>query len=153
MLRLNKLTDYAVVILSRLAKDRNKVYAAAYLAVETRIPLPTVSKILKILSNSSLICSHRGSNGGYCLGRNPDSIPVTEIVQAFEGPISLSACVTASTDQCSIEAFCPIRGNWNKVNEAIKGALENLTLADLLDPSEPIQRKIKVQPNFIGLSR
>lgn len=153
MLRLNKLTDYAVVILSRLARDPDQIYAATYLSVESRIPLPTVSKILKILSNSSLISSHRGPNGGYSLGQNPDSIPITEIIETFEGPIALSACVPGATDQCSIEALCPIRGNWNKVNEAIYGALESLTLADLIDPSEPSHPRAGNQRKWSELFR
>jgi DNA-binding IscR family transcriptional regulator len=61
---------------------------------------------------------------------------VSEIIEALDGPIALTACVDGTTDQCDVEASCPIRGNWNTVNEAIKSALDRVTLADLLDPGE-----------------
>jgi Rrf2 family protein len=98
--------------------------------------MPTVSKILKLMAGSSLIESHRGVNGGYSLLKGADSVRVSEIIEALEGPIALTACVDGTTDQCTIEGSCPMRGNWNTVNDAIRTALSGVTLADLLDPGE-----------------
>jgi len=56
---------------------------------------------------------------------------VAEIIQALEGPIALTACVDGSADGCDVESLCPMRGNWNKVNRAIHGALSQVTLADM----------------------
>lgn len=133
------MTDYAVVILSRLAKDSGAIQTAAEISNATGIPLPTVSKILKIMGRASLISSHRGASGGYSLKQSAYRIRVSDIIETFEGPVALTACVVGAKDQCSVEALCPIRGNWNKVNEAIRLALESLTLAELLDPRESIQ--------------
>ena len=132
MLKLNRLTDYAVVILGQLAKNSGEVETAAELAAATGIPLPTVSKILKILSGAGIIASHRGANGGYSFERSARDVRVAEIIEAFEGPIALTACVDSATEHCSIEALCPMKGNWNKVNDAIRKTLFNLTLADLI---------------------
>ena len=136
MLKLNRLTDYAVVVLSRLSKQVGMVQTANEISDGTGLPMPTVSKILKLMAGASLIESHRGVNGGYSLTRSAASIRISEIIEALEGPIALTACVDGTTDQCTIEGSCPMRGNWNTVNDAIRTALSSVTLADLLDPGE-----------------
>ena len=96
MLKLNRLTDYAVVVLGQLARNSGKVETATEIAMSTGIPLPTVSKIIKILSSAVMVVSHRGAGGGYSLERRADDIRVAEIIEAFEGPIALTACVDLS---------------------------------------------------------
>ena len=150
MLKLNRLTDYAVVVLGQLARNNGKVETATEVALSSSIPLPTVSKILKILSSASIVVSHRGAGGGYLLERRADDIRVAEIIEAFEGPIALTACVNSAVDNCSIEALCPMKGNWNTVNEAIRTTLFSLTLADMitvapLEKSEKRLTHIKAQ--------
>ena len=151
MLKLNRLTDYAVVVLGQLARNSGKVETATEIAMSTGIPLPTVSKILKILSSAVIVMSHRGAGGGYLLERRADDVRVAEIIEAFEGPIALTACVDSAVDNCSIEALCPMKGNWNTVNEAIRTTLFSLTLADMitvtpLEKSEKRLTHIKAQP-------
>ena len=120
--------------------------ALGEVAVSTGLPLPTVSKILKILSSALIVTSHRGSGGGYLLERRADDVRVAEIIEAFEGPIALTACVDSAVENCSIEALCPMKGNWNTVNEAIRAALFNLTLADMITTT-------RLEKNEKGLSR
>ncbi|WP_323796005.1 SUF system Fe-S cluster assembly regulator [Nisaea sp.] len=141
MLKLNKMTDYAVVVLGQMARDPGRVRTAAALSETTAIPLPTVSKLLKILAGVGLITSHRGANGGYSVDRTAEQVTVAAIVQAIDGPIALTACVDDSDGQCEVSNSCPISGNWNRVNLAVRRALEEVTLADLLDPTEmfPLQ--------------
>ena len=141
MLKLNRLTDYAVVVLGQLARNSGKVETATEIAMLTGIPLPTVSKILKILSSAFIVVSHRGAGGGYSLERRADDIRVAEIIEAFEGPIALTACVDSAVDNCSIEALCPMKGNWNTVNEAIRTTLFSLTLADMITVTPPEKSK------------
>ena len=147
MLKLNRLTDYAVVVLGQLARNSGKVETATEIAMLTGIPLPTVSKILKILSSAFIVVSHRGAGGGYSLERRADDIRVAEIIEAFEGPIALTACVDSAVDNCSIEALCPMKGNWNTVNEAIRTTLFSLTLADMITVT-PLE-KSKKSPTHI----
>lgn len=141
MLKLNKMTDYAVVVLGQMARDPGRVRTAAALSETTAIPLPTVSKLLKILAGVGLVTSHRGANGGYSVDRTAEQVTVAAIVQAIDGPIALTACVDDSDGQCEVSNSCPISGNWNRVNLAVRRALEDVTLADLLDPTEmfPLQ--------------
>lgn len=131
MLRLNRLTDYAVVVLAQMTQHPEQTVTAPQLSQDSVVPLPTVSKLLNLLAREGLIKSQRGASGGYALGRPAESISVADIVQAVEGPIALAACVEGTTDHCEVEQLCPMRGNWNKVNSAIRGALEKLTLADM----------------------
>ena len=95
------------------------------------MPQPTVAKILNSLARANLVTPHRGAAGGYTLSRAPHEIAVSEIIEALEGPIALTACVDGTPDVCNVEALCPLRGHWNRVNHAIKEALDNVSLAEL----------------------
>mgnify|MGYP000415734101 CR=1 FL=1 len=132
MFRLNRLTDYAVVVMSQMALRGGETRSAQQISDDTGVPLPTVSKLLNLLGRAKLVTSQRGASGGYTLGSEPEEITVAQIIQAMEGPIALTACVDGATDSCDAEAFCPMRGNWNKVNGAIRQALTSVTLADMM---------------------
>ena len=132
MFRLNRLTDYAVVVLSQMAQRRQETRSAQQISEDTGVPLPTVSKLLNLLGRAKLVTSQRGASGGYSLNADPEAISVAEIIQAMEGPIALTACVDGAVDSCDAESFCPMRGNWNKVNGAIREALTAVSLADMM---------------------
>lgn len=131
MIKLSRLTDYAVVILAEMARMKGELVAASLLSVKTGIPEPTVSKVLKTLSRNGLISSVRGVSGGYRLDRPAQEISVSLIIAAMEGPISLTSCVTGSHESCALEGKCSMNGRWNPVNAAIQGALDKVTLADM----------------------
>jgi FeS assembly SUF system regulator len=133
MLRLSKLTDYATVILSFMARDNTQVHAAMEIASATGIALPTVSKILKLLVNAKVLMSTRGAKGGYALARTPDKITIAAVISALEGPIALTEC-SISQQGCEQASGCEIRGNWNLINTTIHNALESVTLADMIRP-------------------
>ena len=94
--------------------------------------MPTVSKLLNLLGHAKLVVSQRGASGGYTLSGPPEAITVAQIIQAMEGPIALTACVDGAVESCDSESFCPMRGNWNKVNGAIRAALSEVKLADMM---------------------
>jgi len=131
MIRLNKLTDYAVVTLCRMGSEPDAVFTAQQLARESGVPQPTVAKLMKQLGRAGIVSSQRGAAGGYSLGRAAEEISVAEVITALEGPISLTACVDGADTSCSVLSLCPMSGNWNRVNEAIRGALEGVSLADM----------------------
>jgi FeS assembly SUF system regulator len=136
MLRLNRMTDYAIVILGHMAQDVGRVRTSAALSESTGVPLPSVSKVLKIMTHAVLVTAHRGAKGGYSLDRPAAAVTMTEIIQALEGPIALTACVDGAEESCEVENSCFMRGNWNRVNAAIHAALDAVTLADMMDPEE-----------------
>ncbi len=136
MLRLSKLTDYAVVVLSRLDADGaapggGGLQTAPGLAMATGMAEPTVAKVLKILGQAGLVEGVRGARGGYRLARALVAMPLAEVIVAFDGPIALTACVDGAVDACETEGHCPVRGRWDPVNDAIRRALSGITVADL----------------------
>ena len=134
MLRLSKLTDYATVILSFMAKNEADVHAAMEIASVTGIAIPTVSKILKLLVNAKVLISTRGAKGGYALARAAEKITVANVIGALEGPIALTEC-SISLQGCEQASGCDIRGNWSLINQAIHNALESVTIADMIKPT------------------
>jgi FeS assembly SUF system regulator len=137
MLRVSKLTDYATVVMTCLAAG-DGVMSAQALADRARLEVPTVSKLLKQLAQAGLVASTRGINGGYQLSRAPERVTIADIVTAMEGPIGMTEC-SAHAGLCGHEPHCGVRVNWQRINQAIAGALANVTLADMLHPP-PKQR-------------
>ena len=139
VLRLSKLTDYAVVVMARLARDgalpEGRVQTAPGLAQATGIAEPTVAKVLKILGQAGLVEGLRGARGGYRLTRPLAAVPLSEVIVAIDGPIALTACVDGGQGQCEAQSICAVRGRWDPVNDAIRRALSDITLADLAGPS------------------
>jgi FeS assembly SUF system regulator len=137
MLRVSKLTDYATVVMTCLAAVGDGVTSAQTLAERARLEAPTVSKLLKQLSQAGLVSSERGINGGYRLARPAERISIADIVVAMEGPIGMTEC-SAHSGACGHEPHCGVRVNWQRINQAIAGALANVSLADMLQaPSKP----------------
>ena len=137
MIKLNRLTDYAVVVMVQMASNHDEVLTAPQIARETGVPLPTVAKLMTALARSGLASSQRGVAGGYRLSRSAEEISAYHIITAIEGPIALTACVDGTDDHCEIETICPMCGSWNKINGAIRQALEKLTLADMMPAPLP----------------
>lgn len=134
MPRLTKQADYGIVLMTFLAKRTDRHFAAPELAAETRLPLPTVSKILKLLVREGLLISRRGAKGGYSLIRSPDQISVAEMISALDGPIAFTECIEDAPGVCSQESVCQLRGNWQLINRAICLALEGISLEELTHP-------------------
>jgi len=134
MIRMTKQTDYGFVLLSELAAGDGRVANAPELAHETRLPLPTVAKILKLLARSGVVRSQRGVKGGYSLARPARQISAAEIVTALEGPVALTVCIDGSPGECDREDFCGVRGHWQRINDAVEQALTAISLEDLAHP-------------------
>lgn len=133
MIRIAKMTDYAIVLMSHAAQHgADESFTARDLASASRLPLPTTSKILKALARSGLMISRRGVAGGYALARMPGVISVADIIEAIEGPIGVTECSRPVT--CDMESHCPVRPNWQRINMAVRQALEGLTLAQMAHP-------------------
>lgn len=138
MLRVSKFTDYAVVVLSRLEAEGG-VQTAPGLAGGTGIAEPTVAKVLKMLAQSGLVEGLRGARGGYRLLRPLSSLPLSEVIVAVDGPIALTACVDGGFGLCEAENICPVRGRWDPVNAAIRGALSAIMVSEIATPAAPMR--------------
>ncbi len=143
-MRLSNLADYAVITMSQAAlhcgsgslvdpdQQKRARVSAAELAAETGLPVPTVQKLVSRLTAAGLLRSVRGAHGGLQLGRPAAAITVADIVEAVEGPIALTACVDHSP--CDFEAGCNMKPHWPIINDALRGALAGITLAQLRSP-------------------
>src|SRR4029078_4046204 len=100
---------------------------------EGKLPLPTVSKILKLLAKHGLLEAHRGVRGGFTLSRRPEKITMAEVIGALEGPVGVTDCCAPSSD-CGIEKSCIVKSNWMKINQVVLGALDRIPLAGMSTP-------------------
>ena len=138
MIRLSKFADYGIVLLTYMANGKDdSPQTARHLSELAELPLPTVSKILKAFSRAGLLVSHRGKQGGYSLAREPTKISVAQMISAIEGPIAMTECSSHAPGLCAMEQRCPVRGNWRRINEAVRLALDGLTLAVMTTPLAP----------------
>jgi FeS assembly SUF system regulator len=137
MIRITKVTDYGFVLLTRMIRSDEEFHNARAVSEATHIPLPMVSKILKSLTRSGLLDSQRGVKGGYTLARPANEISVIEIIDALEGPVAITECSCEPVSKCELESLCPVSTSWNKINIAVRGALEGITLAEIAKPIFP----------------
>jgi FeS assembly SUF system regulator len=138
VIRISKLTDYATVLLARLAARPQLQFTSAQLAAESKLATPTVSKLLKQLQRGGLVASTRGAHGGYRLARPAGEITAAQILDAMEGPMALTDCARHE-HQCGIESTCGVGRAWQRVNMAIRRSLQEITLLDLAGLSgEPV---------------
>ena len=146
MIRMSRLTDYGIVLMSYMAAHRDRITNAAELAAGAQLPLPTVGKLLRLLAREDLLVSQRGVKGGYTLAHAPEEISIAEIIGALEGPIALTVCTTAPSGECEYEPQCPVRTPWQRINRAVRDALEQITLADMSSPPAHVRHAIDPFP-------
>jgi FeS assembly SUF system regulator len=134
MLKISRLTDYGLLAAVYLARHGGQVTSAREIAGFYHLPLPVVTKVLKTLQHAALISSHRGVGGGYTFNGDPEMVTLGNLIEAFEGPWDLTECETLDDHgdaTCAIRIACPSRRYMSGINRAIKGAFEQVTLADL----------------------
>ena len=133
-MRLSSMADYAVVTMCAAARHCGSArVSAADLAAETGLPAPSVQKVVSQLSKAGLLRSTRGSGGGLKLARPAAAITLADIVEAVEGPITLTPCLEHGRHDCALEASCAVRPHWGIVNEALRGALADVPLTRLAE--------------------
>ena len=133
MLKISKLTDYATVILSYLMQDPDRIASATAISGQVHLAVPTVSKILKILAESGLVISFRGTGGGYQLARAANEITLASVVTAIEGRLAITECCEI-INSCVLDSLCSIKDNWKVINKMILQALDQITLSDMGKP-------------------
>jgi len=133
MFKLNKLADYATVIMAYMALHSGRIFTAKDLAEATHIALPTVTKLLKLLTKGNLLHSIRGAKGGYELAKPAENISIADILLTVDNQLAITACSHAE-GECSLEPYCSISCNWQLISQTIINALKSLSLADMAKP-------------------
>jgi FeS assembly SUF system regulator len=133
MLRISKLADYGTVVMAVIAREPAQGLSAKTLANKTHVSLPTVSKLLKRLTQYGLLISQRGAKGGYRLSKPAKDISLTDILMAVDGDLSLTEC-SHGAGLCTVEEFCVIRHNWQMISHMIKKSLGSIYLSQIAYP-------------------
>jgi FeS assembly SUF system regulator len=136
MLRMSKLTDYGTMVLAQLAANESRLSTAGEVAEATHLGQPTVSKLLKALVHAGLVVSARGVQGGYALARPAELISAAQIIDALEGPVAITECSMGTG--CDLESHCRVGSAWQRINQSIRRALQDVSLADLQARHEPL---------------
>ena len=143
MMRLSRLADFAVVLMTHLAQ--HGVHTASGAAVATQLPAPTVAKLMARLCREGLLTSTRGVKGGYQLARPAAEISVGAIVNALDGPVALTQCIKLGAARCEVEAVCPSRVGLHRINVAVHKALDDVSLADIATPAPAFQASAQLE--------
>lgn len=131
------------MVMVELSDAGNRVLSAHALAGRSGLELPTVSKVLKLLSRAGLVRSFRGASGGYAMDRKAAEISVAEIIAAIEGPIAMTEC-SVETGLCSQEDSCSLRSNWRRISTAVAEAMESVTLAEMSRPIRQVEPALRI---------
>lgn len=143
MLKIGKLTDYALVLLNQLAsaerpysvgerdvaKGFNK-YSVDILSKDTGLSEATVRKVMRFLVGAKLVIAHRGTKGGYQLALPPAKISIIDVVSAVEGPIAVTECAS-DDNNCEITEQCSLSDNWPGINQLVINVFRQISLEDV----------------------
>jgi len=156
MLRIGKMTDYALVIMHRLAKSPSAQLRMEEIAQATQLALPTVRKLMRQLVNAGLVRSERGAKGGYQLARFPELISIAHIVAAVEGPLAITECCD-DDGGCELSGGCDVESQMPTINELITQILGSITLTDMAHLCGSVQGNVgalisRLQARQLGLS-
>ena len=145
MLRLSKKADYALMAMKHLALRADRGSSSAReIAEQYDIPIELMAKVLQRLVRRGLLASHQGTRGGYQLARQPGLISVADVIQAIDGPVTVTACSTEES-QCEQYSKCNVRDPLWRVRERILEALGECTIAELAaDPPASMSARAAV---------
>ena len=145
MLKINRMTDYAILVLGLLHQRRGEQMSAGDIAQYLQLNKTTIAKVIKALSAAEMVKTSRGINGGCHLAIDVSQISLAKVIEAIDGPIALTACVDGADEACEVSHGCFMSGHWNHVNGAIRSALEGVALVDLFDPERSFpERDVKM---------
>jgi Rrf2 family protein len=131
MLRLSKKADYALMAMKHLATRPDAASASAReIAEQYDIPIELLAKVLQRLARRGLLTSHQGTRGGYRLSRAATAISVADVIQAIDGPLTVTACST-DDENCGQFAKCSVRDPLWRIKDRLLSALSTCSLQEI----------------------
>ena len=150
MLRLSKKADYALIAMKHLATRSDAASASAReIAEQYDIPIELMAKVLQQLARRGLLTSHQGTRGGYRLARSSSAISVADIIQAIDGPLTVTAC-SSESDNCDQYAKCSVRDPLWRIKDRIVAALSTCSLQEISTESPVVEEP---PPSVLTLRR
>jgi Rrf2 family protein len=142
MLRLSKKADYALMAMKHLALHSDRgASSAREIAEQYDIPIELLAKVLQRLVRRGLLVSHHGTRGGYRLARHAGLVSVADVIEAIDGPVTITACSTED-GRCEQYSRCNVRDPLMRVRERILAALGGCTIAELAADPPPVRRAV-----------
>ena len=142
MIRLSRMADYAVVLMTHLNQSGGGRLTTKDLVKKSHLPAPTVAKLMKQLAADDLVTSTRGAHGGVSLNQPANDISIFSVIESIDGPFAITDCQSVEDGvHCRMENFCITKPNWSAVNNVIRNTLAGMNLADMgveNKPSAPI---------------
>ena len=129
MFRLSKKADYGLIAMKHLAMHSNASISAREIAAHYKIPAELLAKVLQKLARKGLLLSQQGINGGYILARDPSHISIVDVVEALEGPISITPCERG--DDCQQMQMCSVRDPLLKIKAKVVRVLGDTSIHEL----------------------
>ena len=135
---LSKKTKYAIKALIHLGKEaKNLPVHISDIAARENIPVKYLSAILGELRNAGFVHSKKGVAGGYSLNKNPEDIPLVQILRLTDGPIAMVSCASLNyyhkCEECLDEATCGIKNTFIIIRDACLNILSQKSIADLIE--------------------
>jgi Rrf2 family protein len=147
MLRLSKKTDYALMAMKHLASaPQHRAASAREIAETYDIPVELMAKVLTRLVRSGLLISHHGVNGGYELARPPAATSVAAVLEAMDGPLTMTAC-TQGDDRCDQFSKCNVRDPLHRIRDRIAAILTEFSISEMAAGPEPLASPVTVMPS------
>ena len=135
MLKLSKKADYGLIAVKHLAAHgADGACSASGISEAVGISAPLMAKVLQKLARAGLVVSRHGSGGGYQLARDPRKISAFEVIDAIDGPLMITSCVT-SHGNCDQSNTCTVREPLRKVNESILQVLRAVSISQMSEES------------------
>ena len=136
MFKLNRMTDYAIVVLGAFARRQGEILATAQLSELTGLNQSTVAKVAKTLLAADLLNTQRGVHGGYRLSRKAAISSLVQIVEAIKSHIAVNDCVDWEDNPSMARNHYLMSQNWSRVSQVVKDALNYVSLEDLIFPAQ-----------------
>jgi Rrf2 family protein len=122
----------------------------AEIAAAEDLPRAYLEQLVMSLRDAGLVTSTRGAHGGYELAREPAAVRMGEVLRALEGPIAPMFCATDDPEHaviCDRSSRCTVNVLWVRVRDAVTGALDGMTLADLVPSPAPSTALVAPSPD------
>ncbi len=144
MLKLTKKADYGLIAMRHLAEHSAQGSCSAKDVADAHgIPPELLAKILQRLVKKGLLISQHGINGGYALARDPRTISAFDVIQAIEGPVFLTACVS-TRGECEQTTRCTVKGPLQRVSQSIEEVLSKLTIYEMTEPERMPEELVSI---------
>ena len=149
MFKISRLPNYSLVILEDINGREGRGLSATELAKSTRLPLPTVRKVLKILLDGGLLRSVRGAQGGYRLVLLLEHITLLRLTEVVDGQFALMQCCD-KIDVCDYVSDCRVSLGWQRVDALMKEIFRSITLNNIIECTgalHDLQSKCTLSPS------